>query len=96
MVDEKAETSIYDLADQFIGLANELANKENDVGKIGTALRFAAARYNAFEASIKSADLASEKDSAMEWFTNEYKTMLDDNIEDHIVNPVVTDESSKQ
>lgn len=82
--------SLYQLADQFIALANELTQEEQDVGKIGTALRFAAARFNAFEASIKSADLAAEKDNALEWFTSEYKDMLSDNLDDHIANPPVT------
>lgn len=81
------ETTIFQLADQFIALANELAQQHEDLGKIGTALRFAAARFNAFEAAVKSGDLKAEKSSALEWFTNEYREMLDDNLEDHIANP---------
>ena len=81
------ETTIFQLADQFIALANELTQQHQDLGKIGTALRFAAARFNAFEASVKAADLKTEKDSALEWFTNEYREMLADNLEDHIANP---------
>ncbi|MDB2387115.1 DUF3144 domain-containing protein [Shewanella sp.] len=90
MSDAKKETTIFEIADQFIALANELTAKEQDVGKVGTALRFAAARFNAFEASLKSADLSAEKDNALEWFGNEYKAMLKDNLEDHIKNPVQT------
>ncbi|MCL1074333.1 DUF3144 domain-containing protein [Shewanella dokdonensis] len=81
------ETTIFQLADQFIALANELAQQHEDLGKVGTALRFAAARFNAFEAAVKSGDLQTEKSSALEWFTNEYREMLDDNLEDHIANP---------
>ena len=88
MSEDKTETNLYELADQFIDLANQMANKEKDVAKVGAAIRFAAARYNAFEASLKSADLASEKDNALDWFTNEFKTMLNDNLDDHIANPV--------
>lgn len=87
MTDANKATTIFELADQFIALANELSQAEQDVGKVGTALRFAAARYNAFEASIKSSDLAKEKDSALNWFANEYREMLQDNLEDHIANP---------
>ncbi|MCH1923904.1 DUF3144 domain-containing protein [Shewanella sp. C32] len=87
MTDAKKDTTIFELADQFIALANELSQTEQDVGKVGTALRFAAARYNAFEAAIKSSDLAKEKDSALEWFSNEYREMLQDNLQDHIANP---------
>ncbi|MCL1058512.1 DUF3144 domain-containing protein [Shewanella sp. Choline-02u-19] len=87
MSEAKKETTIFEIADQFIALANEISATEQDVGKVGTGLRFAAARFNAFEASLKSADLAAEKDNAVEWFGNEYKEMLKDNIEDHIKNP---------
>ncbi|MGL5358854.1 MAG: DUF3144 domain-containing protein [Shewanella sp.] len=92
MTDPKT-TSIFELADQFIALANQLSQQEEDVGKVGTALRFAAARFNAFEASIKSADLGAEKDSALEWFSAEYREMLSDNLDDHIANPPVTEEA---
>lgn len=87
--EQTAENNIYQIADQFIALANELGQKEGDVGKVGTALRFAAARFNAFEASIKSGDLKAEKENALEWFTAEYKDMLSDNLDDHIENPPV-------
>ncbi|MEC4725014.1 DUF3144 domain-containing protein [Shewanella sp. D64] len=87
MSEADKETTIFQLADQFIALANELSATEQDVSKVGTALRFAASRFNAFEAALKSADLAAEKDNALEWFVNEYKGMLSDNLDDHIKNP---------
>ena len=87
MSEQTKETTIFQIADQFIALANELSSKEQDVGKVGTALRFAAARFNAFEASLKSADLKAEKDNALEWFSKEYHDMLNDNLDDHIDNP---------
>ncbi|MGI2122455.1 DUF3144 domain-containing protein [Shewanella baltica] len=86
---DTSNTTIYELADQFIALANQLSQQEADVGKVGTALRFAAARFNAFEAAIKSADLGAEKDSALEWFSSEFKEMLSDNLDDHIANPPI-------
>ena len=89
MSEEKTELTMYQIADQFIALANKLSQQENDIGKVGTAMRFASARFNAFEAAIKSSDLAAEKDHALEWFSNEYKAMLKENLEDHITNPPV-------
>ena len=90
---DTSNTTIYELADQFIALANQLSQQETDVGKVGTALRFAAARFNAFEAAIKSADLGEEKESALEWFSSEFKEMLSDNLDDHIANPPITQEA---
>ncbi|MCL1141402.1 DUF3144 domain-containing protein [Shewanella gaetbuli] len=86
----QSATTIYQLADQFIALANQLGQQENDIGKVGTALRYAASRYNAFEAAIKSSDLAAEKENALAWFTNEFKEMLNENLEDHIKHPPVS------
>ena len=65
MSEAEKETTIFQLADQFIALANEINAKEQDVSKVGTALRFAASRFNAFEAALKSADLAAEKQIAL-------------------------------
>jgi len=96
MSEAEKETTIFQLADQFIALANELSGKEQDVSKVGTALRFAASRFNAFEAALKSADLAAEKDAALEWFTKEYKDMLKDNLDDHIKNPPVSQEQKTE
>ncbi len=37
MSDDNNQTTIFQLADQFIALANELTQQEGDVGKVGTA-----------------------------------------------------------
>ncbi|GGQ18165.1 DUF3144 domain-containing protein [Shewanella litoralis] len=89
MSEQKTELTMYQIADQFIALANQLSQQENDIGKVGTAMRFASARFNAFEAAIKSTDLAAEKDNALEWFSNEFKAMLNENLDDHIANPPI-------
>jgi len=94
MSEQKTELTMYQIADQFIALANQLSQQENDIGKVGTAMRFASARYNAFEAAIKSTDLAAEKDNALEWFSNEFKAMLNENLDDHIANPPVPAQQS--
>lgn len=95
MPEQIKEQNLYQIADKFIALANDLVHTEEDVGKVSSALRFAAARFNAFEAAIKSADLTAEKDNALEWFTAEFKDMLNDNLDDHIANPPATQESDK-
>lgn len=93
---DTSNSTIYELADQFIALANQLSQQEADVGKVGTALRFAAARFNAFEAAIKSSDLGAEKASALEWFSSEFKEMLNDNLDDHIANPPIITEAAPE
>ena len=75
--------SMRNLADQFINLANTLA-KDGDRGTVGMAIRYAAARYNAFEASLSAYDLRDDKDKILAMFSDDYKKMLLENIDDHI------------
>lgn len=72
----------FDLADQFVNLANELVMQDNS-GKVGSALRYAAARYCAFEASLQNANFSVEMEQHIEIFANEFKRMLKINFEDY-------------
>ncbi len=47
-------------------------------------MMFAAARYNAFEASSKSNNLGKDKEDALNWCTKEYRKMLDANLDELI------------
>jgi Protein of unknown function (DUF3144) len=69
------------MADKFIDLANEFTTSEPKE-RVGAAIMFAAARYNAFEASSKSSNLVRDKDDAVNWYTREYKRMLEANMDD--------------
>jgi len=79
---ENNDRLIYDYADKFINLANEIAQTDRS-GKVGIAIRFAAARYSAYEASLRT-NLAEDKDKQLQDFTNAFKEMLQINIEDYI------------
>lgn len=79
---ETPEIEISKMADKFIAIANDLVQKEGqDIGKVSTAFRYAAARFNAHEASTKTKDLAADKDNAINWYTDQYQKMLIENIE---------------
>lgn len=69
------------MSDKFIDLANEYTLSEPKE-RVGAAIMFAAARYNAFEALSKSSDLVRDRDDAIRWYTREYKRMLEANMED--------------
>ena len=77
------EMSIYDMADKFIALANDIVEHQ-DVGRVGTAMRYATARFNAHEAALKAKTLSTEKDSAIKWFSEQFIQMLGENIDVHI------------
>lgn len=79
------EMDVLVMADQFINVANALVeDSKQEVGRVGAAMRYAVARFNAHEASIKTTDLAASRDDAIEWFSNQFKEMLTDNIDQHI------------
>ena len=70
----------YNVADKFINLANELSQKDTS-GSVGSALRYAAARFSAFEASMVSKDLGAEKDEIKKSFMIDYEHMLEENLQ---------------
>jgi len=78
----KQAPTLYQLADQFINLANELAQSEGSPA-VGTALRYAAARYNTFEATLGGYDLRADKEKLMDMFCEDFRKMLGENIEDY-------------
>ena len=79
------ELELFDMADQFIDVANRLVEEHGqELGRVGAAIRYAAARFNAHEASYKSDDLEADKEDALSWFTEQYRKMLIDNIDEHI------------
>lgn len=80
-MNDTTELSRTTMADQFIELANGFIKTEPKE-RVGAAIMFAAARYNAFEAFSKSSNLKRDKEDAVNWYTREYKRMLDANIDD--------------
>ena len=83
MSERKQEIPRSVMADKFIELANEFTKTESKE-RVGAAIMFAAARYNAFEASSKSNNLLNDKDDALNWYSREYKKMLNANLDDLI------------
>jgi len=83
MAEKEHNISREVMADQFIELANELTKTESKE-RVGAAIMFAAARYHAFEASSKTEDLKKDKEDAIKWFSEQYKKMLDANIDEII------------
>ncbi|MDH3330028.1 MAG: DUF3144 domain-containing protein [Desulfobulbaceae bacterium] len=82
-MDQYTEKAMYDNADRFIELANEMSQSQSH-GNIGLAIRYAAARYSAFEASLLTDKLAEEKDTQLQFFADTFTEMLQKNFEEYI------------
>ncbi|MBK5279815.1 MAG: DUF3144 domain-containing protein [Bacteroidia bacterium] len=80
---EKEELTRTEMVDKFIALANEFALKASKE-HVGAAIMFAASRYNAYEASGKSKNMVADKSDILTWYSNEYRRMLNANLDDLI------------
>lgn len=74
------------LVDQFIHLANRLAEEGND-GEVSAAILFAAGRYNAFN-FVSHNGTEQDQEKAVEFYVSEYRRALVSNLEG-AVGPVV-------
>lgn len=74
------------LVDEFIHLANRLAEGGND-GEVSAAILFAAGRYNAFN-FVSHNGTEQDREKAVEFYVSEYRKALISNMEG-VVGPVV-------
>ncbi len=74
------------LVDEFIHLANRLAEKCKD-GEVSAAILFAAGRYNAFN-FVSQNGAEQDKEKAVEFYVSEYRKAIVSNLEG-VVGPVV-------
>ena len=83
---QKMDKDFFKRTDAFIKVANELS-QEHDLGKVSASLLYAAARFNAFIVASSAEDKAAadrNKVEAIEYFTEQYRSMLMANMDDYI------------
>ena len=87
MVDRRnVDDGFWDRADAHINLANSACNSAA-AGKVSASLLYAASRFNAFVVASNSpsaADLRDRREEAVEYFTTEFRKMLEENFDDYI------------
>lgn len=74
------------LVDEFIHLANQLAQKGNP-GEVSAAILFAAGRYNAFN-FLSHNGAEEDKDRAVDFYVSEYRNAIVSNLAG-VVGPVI-------
>lgn len=88
MSENSPAKSFQERADEFIAVANKQV-PESTVDDVNASILYSAARFNAFSVarSVESAEkLKAEKKAAIEYFTQRYAEMLNQNLEEHIAN----------
>jgi hypothetical protein len=87
---QERDEHFYQRADAHINLANEHINtQQTKPVDANDALLYASARFNAWivAASFPNADdMKKDKTNAIEYFTNAYKTVLEEHFDDYVEN----------
>jgi hypothetical protein len=76
---ESEESELFDVADAFLDLANEL-NKNWPAKRISEAFSYAAARYSAFDYLVSDDPKDDERD-AVEGYCAQYRKALLENLD---------------
>lgn len=80
------DPQFLDLVDEFIHLANRLAEGGRD-GEVSAAILFAAGRYNAFN-FLTHGGTDADREQALAFYVSEYRKAISSNL-DGVVGPVV-------
>ena len=82
------DPTFFDRADAHIHLSNsQLADLSP--GKVSASMMYATARFNAYVSWIgfqDAAGMAGERDETVRYFTEQYRLMLEENLDDYIKN----------
>ena len=83
------DKAFFDRADAFIKLANMQMAKSVEAGEVSASFMYGLARYSAwFCASgwTNAMDMADARDETVDFIVNEYRRMLELNMDDYIQN----------
>ncbi|WP_237886439.1 DUF3144 domain-containing protein [Pseudomonas sp. PGPR40] len=86
---ETDDKAFYDRADEHINLSNEQLREFENLGKVSASMMFGTTRFNAWVSarSFKSgAEMAQAREEMLNYFCEQYRMMLEDNLDDHINN----------
>ncbi len=83
--DDAANQQYWKNVDEFIQLANRLAEQQG-MDRVSSGLLYAAARFSAFNAATKYGDreqLQQDSAEAVKYFTSIFRGMFEENIADY-------------
>ena len=86
---KKEDPTFYKRADEHIRLSNNQVSEEIGRGMVSASFLYSAARFNAYVSASSfnsSQELIEAKEATMKFFMEEYKKMLEENIDDYILN----------
>ncbi|HMT08230.1 MAG TPA: DUF3144 domain-containing protein [Pyrinomonadaceae bacterium] len=85
---QSLDPTFYERADSHIRLSNEQIGAVN-AGKVSASMMYATARFNAYVSWTgwdNAAGMASSRKETIDYFVEQYKSMLEQNLDDYINN----------
>jgi len=86
---QEVDDEFYERADAHIHLSNSQISEEISRGKVSASFMYSVARFNAWVSACgwhNGKEMADAKDEIIEYFVNEYRKMLEENLDDYISN----------
>ena len=83
------DSGFYDRADAHIELSNSQITPQVERGKVSASFMFSVARFNAWISACgfsSSEGMKNSKQKMVDYFMKEYKSMLEENLDDYINN----------
>ena len=80
------DKAFFKRADTHIDVANQQITEEISPGKVSASMMFATARFNSWVTAVNSGNviqMLDNKDDAIEYFVNEYRAMLQQNMDEY-------------
>jgi len=85
----EVDNAFYERADAHIHLSNDQITGEIGRGKVSASNMYATARFNAWVSACgwsSGQEMAEAKQETLEYFVNEFRKMLEENLDDYIEN----------
>ncbi len=84
-----ADENFYARADQHIHLSNDQLADEPARGKVSASMLYAASRFNAWVSACgfqSGEQMAQAREETLAYFVEQYRLMLEENLDDYIAN----------
>ena len=82
------DKGFFDRADAHIAMSNDQC-KDAEKGRVSASMMFASARFNAWLSATgwqNGEDMKASRDETIDFFVNNYRKMLEENMDDYIRN----------
>ncbi len=82
------DENFYNRADEHINLSNDQLESVSQ-GKVSASMMYGVARFNAWISATgwnNSEEMKSAKEETLDYFVEEYRKMLNENLDDYISN----------